>query len=617
MLRRVAPGFVSHGSTVPRPRRRPVLLLLVYGACALLVGITAVAQAAVITADFQTTTLASIVENDAALVRTVVNTFVEPADLRAAGPSEARLAALTETLAAMNGRAGIVRTELRALDGRVVAADTPVAPGLQATVDDPMRSAVAGQATASLVDAASAGSIGPSFGVPSLIREDLPLMTTDGTVMGDIVLWRDAGPITGAVDRARGEVVLLTLTAAIILSGILYFVFRSAHHRIRRQADALVEATRRDVLTGLLNHGALVDRLAWEIEAARAAGTLVAVALVDLDNFRLLNDTVGHGPGDAALVRVASLLSKHVPPGGVVGRYGPDEFLVVAPGSSRDLEGSVGALRTDLAGEVVDGPEADRLPVTVSAGLCEFPTDADSGTALLALAGSTLGEARLSGGDVVRVVDREHEGEGPRGFDVLRGLVIAIDTKDRYTKRHSEDVARYALFIADQLGLDAELRRIIRLAGLLHDVGKIGIPDEILRKPGPLTASEQDVVKQHVALGDMIVGALPDLATVRTGVRSHHERWDGRGYLDRLAGEEIPLVARILAVGDAFSAMTTSRPYRKALDLEEAIRRLEDASGSQLDERLVTTFVTGLREAPDAPLPGTPVPALWTTSRAA
>jgi hypothetical protein len=269
-----------------------VLLLLVYGACALLVGITAIAQAAVITADFQTTTLASIVENDAALVRTVANSFVEPADLGAAGPSASRLAMLTETLAAMNGRAGIMRTELRALDGRVVAADTPFAP---ARARSTTRCGAPSPGRPRRSWTPERGFVGPSFAVPSLIREDLPLMTTDGTVMGDIVIWRDAGPITGAVDQARREVVLLTLSAAIILSGILYFVFRSAHQRIRRQADALVDATRRDVLTGLLNHGALVDRLASEIEAARAAGTLVAVALVDIDNFRLFNDTLGHG----------------------------------------------------------------------------------------------------------------------------------------------------------------------------------------------------------------------------------------------------------------------------------------------------------------------------------
>ena len=164
-------------------------------------------------------------------------------------------------------------------------------------------------------------------------------------------------------------------------------------------------------------------------------------------------------------------------------------------------------------------------------------------------------------------------------FDVLQGLVIAVDTKDRYTKRHSEDVARYALFLADRIGLDPELRRTLHLAGLLHDVGKIGIPDTILRKPGPLTPEEYDIVKQHVALGDMIVRDLPNIDLVRGGVRHHHERWDGHGYLDRLIGEEIPIIARILAVGDAFSAMTTTRPYRKALSVEEALRRLDRCGG--------------------------------------
>jgi len=157
----------------------------------------------------------------------------------------------------------------------------------------------------------------------------------------------------------------------------------------------------------------------------------------------------------------------------------------------------------------------------------------------------------------------------------------------------------------------------IRVAGLLHDIGKIGIPDQILRKPGSLTDAEYAIVKQHVALGDLIVRDLPNVDMIRAGVRHHHERWDGDGYLDGLAGEEIPLVARILAVGDAFSAMTTDRPYRKALGLAEALRRLEDAAATQLEERLVTVFVTGIETAADAPLPGADVRPLrlWTPYR--
>src|SRR4029079_7148357 len=149
-----------------------------------------------------------------------------------------------------------------------------------------------------------------------------------------------------------------------------------------------------------------------------------------------------------------------------------------------------------------------------------------------------------------------------------------------------------------------ELLRSIRVAGLLHDVGKIGIPDQILRKPGKLTDAEYGIVQQHVALGDMIVRDLPDIQLIRAGIRHHHERWDGAGYLDHLAGEEIPLIARILAVGDAFSAMTTTRPYRKALDVAEALRRLEDAAGTQLEESLVVAFVDAIETDADAPLPG-------------
>ena len=147
-------------------------------------------------------------------------------------------------------------------------------------------------------------------------------------------------------------------------------------------------------------------------------------------------------------------------------------------------------------------------------------------------------------------------------------------------------MARYATFLAARLGLPDDEIRTIGVAGLLHDVGKIGIPDQILRKPGKLTDGEYEIVQQHVALGDVIVRDLPDLDTVRAGIRHHHERWDGKGYLHRLEGEAIPRIARILAVADAFSAMTTTRPYRKALDVERGPRRGSAMPPArQLDER--------------------------------
>jgi HD-GYP domain-containing protein (c-di-GMP phosphodiesterase class II) len=238
---------------------------------------------------------------------------------------------------------------------------------------------------------------------------------------------------------------------------------------------------------------------------------------------------------------------------------------------------------------------------------------------LLAVAARVLEEAKASGGDTVRDASEAAAGEtqSSTSFDILQGLVIAVDTKDRYTKRHSEDVARYATFLARRIGLPADDIATLSVAGLLHDIGKIGIPDHILRKPGRLTEAEHGIVQQHVALGDMIVRDLPDITAVRAGIRYHHERWDGQGYLDHLAGEGIPVIARILAVADAFSAMTTTRPYRKALDLREALVRLGDAAGTQLDERLAIAFIEGIEHDVDAPLPGqsTVAGSLWLAGR--
>jgi putative nucleotidyltransferase with HDIG domain len=238
------------------------------------------------------------------------------------------------------------------------------------------------------------------------------------------------------------------------------------------------------------------------------------------------------------------------------------------------------------------------------------PQDGRTALDLLSVAEAALREAKTSGGQVTKVADQATIGSLAAQntvFGVFEGLLVSVDTKDHYTRSHSEDVTGYALFLADELRLTDEERRLLRLAGLLHDIGKIGIPDGILRKPARLTDEEYDIVKQHVALGDAIVGAVPQLAEVRAGVRHHHERWDGNGYLDGLRGEAIPRLARILAVADAYSAMTTTRPYRKALTPEEALARLAQAAGTQLDPELAMAFVTAMRRrlaAGGAPMSG-------------
>ena len=202
------------------------------------------------------------------------------------------------------------------------------------------------------------------------------------------------------------------------------------------------------------------------MELARQSGGSVEIALVDIDNFRLLNDTHGHAAGDTALLQVYELLTRVAPDGSIVGRYGPDEFLLVAPPSVvAALAPALEGLRTELASVSLQFDGTEPLPLTVSAGVCGYPLDADSVTALLSVGAMTVAEAKASGGDSIRVANAV--GEKPaftKTFNVLQGLVIAVDTKDRYTKRHSEDVARYADFIADRLGVDPELRRAIHVS---------------------------------------------------------------------------------------------------------------------------------------------------------
>ena len=600
---------------------RPTLLILVFGAFIALVGITAAAQAYMVGAHFQAATLNDVVSSDAATTRAFVNAYVQPADLATAPAIPDPGAAPTKLegqLATLTRPHEILRVELRRPDGTIVAANDPAIRGTSVPVEGEFALAVGGAPRAEILSAETAGAGPGVLGSPTLLREYLPI-SVDGKVLGVVAIWRDAVPVIDRLALVRRDVVLVTLSAALIAAALLFLIFRAAQRRLTRQTTELMESTRRDPLTGTLNHGAVVGHLAMETEAARAAGMSVTVALIDIDNFRLLNENHGHPAGDQALLAVAGLLRDEVVEPMVLGRSGPDEFLIIAPPAvAFELEPLVTRLQTGLVDLSLQFEMTERLPITVSVGIATYPEHAASATALLSTATMVLEEAKAGGGDTVRMASSAslEESSATSTFNVLEGLILAVDTKDRYTKRHSEDVARYAMFLASRLGLDADEMRIIQTAGLLHDVGKIGIPDQILRKPGKLTSAEFDIVKQHVALGDMIVRDLPDLDQVRAGIRHHHERWDGDGYLERLEGEDIPQIARILAVADAFSAMTTTRPYRKALDVREALTRLGDAAGSQLEERLVVAFVDGMETAADAPIPGTEAPGtLWTPGR--
>jgi diguanylate cyclase (GGDEF)-like protein/putative nucleotidyltransferase with HDIG domain len=534
---------------------------------------------------------------DAAIVSQDLGNVLSKSELGSPLP-EARRAIVVTSLKALAARYGFLSTTILGPGGEVVASSAPgsVPPGL----DDHLRNALAGTSGATITSPAGVGG-----GPRDVLTEDLPLLQ-DGRVVGVAVITRDAAPILTDASAAWQDLVLVILAAAFALAALLYLIFRAANARLVRQELQLIEATRHDPLTGLINHGTGVGVLTQLIGKA-SEQTLISIALVDIDNFHLLNTVHGEEAADTALCAVARVLSDEAGAWLPVARYGPDEFLIVAvDDAAQHLVATLHTVRHRLDTLTLRFGDSERLPVTVSIGVAHFPFHATAVSELLSEATIALGDAKASGGAELRVTGAwQRDGSGTRhsSFDVLQGLVLVTDGKDRYTRRHSEDVARYAVFLAEQLALPPDMRTTIRTAGLLHDIGKIGIPDEILRKPGRLTPHESEIVKQHVALGELIVRDLPDVEVVRAGIRYHHERWDGAGYLDQLAGEQIPLVARVLAVADAFSAMTTSRPYRQALSLDEAVGRLLNAAGSQLEERLVRVFVQGLESVPGAPLP--------------
>ncbi|HEY8198560.1 MAG TPA: diguanylate cyclase [Candidatus Limnocylindrales bacterium] len=587
-----------------------------YAASLALVGLTAIALVRVVTDHVSVTAINSTTSADRSLVQSVVESTFSASDMAISGPSLDRVEVIQGLLQRLvAGEVGILRLKVHGPDGTILFSDDASLRGSRFEPSEELEAALEGEADSEIAtefvgeEADLAG-----LGAPAVLEEYLPIVGASGQVEAVFEVYRDAAPLLAEVSRSQVSVVTIILACAVVLSGLLWLIFRAAQTRLDAQTAELIDTARRDALTGLLNHGAVVDTLAGLVETARVArdeGRLdvVGIAIIDIDNFRNLNDAHGHAAGDRALREVSTLLRAELSQASMLGRFGPDEFLAVAPPEcADDLHAAVDRLRTRLVDTSLQFGVSERLPLTVSVGLAQYPSHGTAATELLSAATVALGEAKASGGDRICLAEDpalERRSLERNTFDVLQGLVIAIDTKDRYTKRHSDDVARYGLFLAEQLGVDPDLRRTLYVAGLLHDVGKIGIPDSILRKPAALTADEYEIVKQHVALGDLIVRELPDIDAVRAGVRHHHERWDGTGYLDGLEGQQIPLVARILAVGDAFSAMTTSRPYRKALSTEEALKRLLDAAGSQLDPSLVPVFVAAMESIPDAPLPGT------------
>jgi diguanylate cyclase (GGDEF)-like protein len=354
-----------------------------------------------------------------------------------------------------------------------------------------------------------------------------------------------------------------------------------------REIERLHDAAHTDSLTGLGNHRTFYGHLAREIKRRAKVGSTFSLLAIDLDGLKRVNDEQGHLAGDEYIKTIAHAIRLEVDRIGSVYRTGGDEFMALLP-NRRAWSALAVAHNIQRAASDATGQRALSVGVTESLGT-------ESARALIHQADVALYEAKRNkllaviyrpALDAASVEGSDASLPTPNQRTLAAALAHAIDAKDSGERNHCETVAELSVGIGQRLGIAPTQLERLRLAGLVHDVGKIGLPDVILQKPGALETAERTELEQHVTIGHAILLAA-DLDTEAEWVLHHHERYDGTGYPAGLAGEEIPLASRVLAISDAFETMTGGRPYRSRLSTEDALTELLEHSGTQFDPECV------------------------------
>ena len=403
---------------------------------------------------------------------------------------------------------------------------------------------------------------------------------------------------------------LVLMTGTVFVAGAFIVLLRERVGRLIRQ---LGDAASTDPLTGLLSRRGFHHAVETELARSGRSEQCFSVVLGDCDFFKHLNDRLGHTAGDEALVAIGWLLEGDRRRFDVAARIGGEEFAVMLPETDQH-EAYVVAERLRTRISQAFGDQAEQL--TMSFGVATYPAHADTEDGLLRAADDALYAAKALGRDrcvlhspeIAGILSADRDAMNPRDqaqLATVLNLAEALDMRDTGTARHSQTVGRYCELMARELGLTREQIDRVRVAGVLHDIGKIGVSDSVLCKPGPLTDEEYDAMKKHPEIGARILGG-SGLDDIRGWILAHHERPDGRGYPYGLTGEEIPLQARILAVGDAYEAMTSDRVYRRAIGAEAARKELLDNAGKQFDARVVEAFLAALDQRVHADDPAFP-----------
>ena len=389
------------------------------------------------------------------------------------------------------------------------------------------------------------------------------------------------------------------------LVGILFpaaGLLRAVRDGVTQLVNRLSDAALTDTLTSLKNRLALDRELQAEVERTLRSGEPLSVVIGDLDYFKSVNDRLGHKAGDDALVRAGQVLLRYRRAGDTIARTGGEEFTILLPGATEHEAYLVAErMRSAVEREFVDDPAV----LTFSFGIATYPDHGRSADSVLEAADQALYAAKALGRNRCVIFNPEISAifapKAGRGADevqiaTLVSLAEALDLRDTGTADHSWTVGRYCGLIAAELGLPPERVKRIEVAGVLHDIGKIGLPDAILQKPGPLGRTELAEIRTHPEIGAQILNSR-GLEDVREWVLGHHERPDGKGYPAGLADSDIPLEAKILAVADAYEAMTADRVYRAGVDERAARAELLRCSGEQFDSRVVAAFLSVLNRA--------------------
>ncbi|MBQ0078663.1 MAG: diguanylate cyclase [Eubacterium sp.] len=365
----------------------------------------------------------------------------------------------------------------------------------------------------------------------------------------------------------------------------------------------LEQEAKRDALTNLYNRRAFNERLN---EAVNSSSTTdVAMILFNLDDFSLYNELYGNEEGDLMLQRFAGILTSVFGSKGAISRYGGKEFAVMLPHSDAETARQYAErVKVQLKNQIDSTKEATKKFLTFSAAICAYPSVASNANELMTYVNLAIFHIKQHGKNNIEIYNKQYSAQSA-GKDkkehiyeltsTIYALTAAIDAKDHYTFNHSRCVSEYATKLAEFAGLPSDYVEIIRQAGLLHDIGKISIPDAILTKQGKLTNEEFQIMRQHVERSIEMIRHLPALDYVIPAVVGHHERFDGKGYPRGIAGEDIPIGARCLSIADSFDAMVSRRSYKDKMSVEASLTEIMINLGKQFDPELGQLFVEKVR----------------------